>query len=294
MRELGYETISGTPGTTAALTVAAVTSPAFPRLNAIAPVGSAIHYTIIASDGQVISNGVGVSTGAGAFTRKVEFSSFDGTTYTVGGSLASLPAGCTIFCGYNFSNVAPLQAPTWNGDANRWFEPGDMPVASTVYTPSATGRDHFWRFRNLNPHKIDAISVFTGAAGALDFGIYEVDWVTGGPAKLLLGWNIATTAVGANTLTLASATLGVLAGAASVLPTGDLYGMWNVSSTSVTSNRTIANVGPSGSVDADILTAKSILYATRTNATSFADSPTITGRHTTGVAGVPMVVFRGV
>jgi len=294
MRELGYETISGTPGTTAAITVTAVASPtAFPRLSDIAPIGSPVHYTVETSAGQVVCNGVGVSTAAGSFTRQVEFSKYDGTTYAVGGTLASIPAGCIIYCGLSAFTASPLHAPSWNGDVNRWFEPSGQVVGTTAFTATATGRDHFWRFRNLHPHKIDAIGFSAGAIGTLDIGIYEVDWVTGGPGKLLAGWQGVTTSAGLQSLLMTAKTLGALAATAGPLPVGDLYGMVNVSTTTLTFARTISNTGPSGSTTIDCGTPTNVLYSARTNNTSFGDGPMPTGRHASGFATVPMIAIRG-
>lgn len=296
MRELAYESVSGTPGTTAAITVAAITgTPAYPRLNNVAPTGSPIHYTVENSSGQPLCTGVGISTGANGFTRQVEYSHWDGTTYTAyPGTLYSLPSGCKIYASLSAATAAPLAAPTWNGTTGRWFEPGDRTVGTTTFTPSAAGRDHFWRFRNLHPHLVDSVAIHAAATGTIDVGIYEIDWSTGAPGKLLLGWQGVSVVAGMNQITTASRTSGSLAAGNVSIPVGDLYGMVNVSATSVTCGRTITNNGAGGSVVPDLSSAQSLLYLTRTNATSFGDSPTLTGRLTTGVAAVPALVFRGV
>lgn len=293
MRELGTENISGTPGTSATLTLTAASSPAFPRMNEVAPVGSPIHYTIETAAGQVVANGVGISTAAGAFTRQVEYSSWDGTTYTVAGSLASIPSGCKIYCGLSAFSAAPLAAPSWNGDANRWIEPSYNVGSSASFILTSANRDHFWRFLNRYPHKVDAVAYHAAGIATFDIGIYEVDYATGGPGKLLLGWQGVTSAAGMNTLTLAARTLGALAASPQPIPVGDLYGMMNASSTGASPGRGVPNGGAAGSIGSDMANPSNILYAGRTVNTSFGDSPTIGGRHANSFPVNPLLSFRG-
>jgi len=295
MKELGKELISGTPGTATNLTVTAISSPiSWPRMSDIGPVGAPVHYTIENTDGQVLCTGVGYSSAAGTFVRQYEFTQWNGATYTRDpGTVYSLPSGCTIYCALGAVTVTPTFAPPSNVDTDRWVEPGGQIVTTGVFTPTAINRDHFFRFRNYCGFKIDAIGLYLGAAGTLDFGIYEVDWSTGNPGKLLLGWQGVTTASGDNVLTLASATLGALSAAAQTLPVGDLFGMMNVSATTITAARTIdATAAAGGSGMLNMTATRPYIYATRTNNTSFGDSPTLTGRHTTTNARLPAVLFR--
>lgn len=297
MRELGKETISGTPGTAASLTVAAISSPiAWPRMSDVGPAGAPVHYSIENADGQPLCTGVGYSSAAGTFVRQREFSQWNGSAYSRDpATLYSLPSGCTIYCALGAVTVVPTFAPPSDVDTDRWCEPGGQVIGSTAWTPTAANRDHFWRFRNYCAFKIDAVGLYLGAAGTLDFGIYEVDWATGDPGKLLLGWQGVTTASTDNVLTLASATLGALSAAAQTLPVGDLIAMYNVDSTSVTGARTIdssASMCGLGAISGTA--AKPYLYATRTNNTTFGDSPSITGRHTTIATRLPAVMFRAV
>lgn len=295
MRELGFEDISGTPGTSASLTVTAKSSPAYPRLSDVSPLGGAVHYIIKASDGQVLCTGVGYPSAAGTFVRQAEFTQWNGTTFTRDpASLASLPASCTIQCGVGEYSVVPPFARPWSGDADQWVEPAGNVVVSTTYAIGNANRDYFWRFRNLCAFECDAIALDFSAAATLDIGIYEVDRATGAPGKLLLGWQGATGAVGTNILTFATATLGVLAKQAQTLPLGDLIGMFNVDTTGNLSRTVAPMVNSGGSGSSRMTDAKPFLYANRTNNTAFSDNPTITGRITTTTAGVPAIVLRGV
>lgn len=297
MRELGLETVTGTPGTSAALTLSAVTSPvAFPRLSDVGPVGAPIHYIIESSTGQPLAEGVGHCTGAGAFNRDIEFSQWNGTAYTQNPTtLYSLPAGCVIYCGAAAFSTEPTYGPQSNVNSIRWYEPGDKPVSAATYTPSTAGRDIFWRIRNRFPNKIDAVAIHTGAVGNIDLGIYEFDWATGNPGLLLAGWVNVTTVNGMNTLTLASSTLGIYAGQSSApMPIGDLFIGENVSATAVTSGRLIDCVMATGSTNPDLTAAQPFLYTTRTQGTSFASNPTITGHNAQTNAKAPLIAFRGV
>lgn len=297
MRELGLETISGTPGTSETLTISAVVAPvAWPRLSAVAPVGAPINYTIESSSGQVLAEGVGHCTAVGAFTRDIEFAQWNGASYTQNPSgLYSLPSGCVIYCGLAAFSTEPAYAPPSNVNSIRWYEPGDKPVSAATYTPSAAGRDIFWRIRNKFANKIDAVAIHTSAVGSIDVGIYEVDWATGNPGLLLAGWVNVTTVTGMNTLLLSDATLGVYAGRSSIaLPIGDLFLGENVSATTITSGRLIDCVMATGSVSPDLTAAQPFLYTTRTQGTSFASNPTITGHNAQTNAKAPMISVRGV
>lgn len=294
MRELGFENISGTPGTTATLTVTAKTGPAWPRLSDVAPLGCAVHYTIKASDGQVLALGVGYPSAAGTFVRQREYSQFNGTTYTRDpATLASIPAGCTIQCSAGEASIAPTLAKPWNGDAEQWVEPGGNVVTSTTLALT-NNRDYFWRIRNLCGFATDAVALDLSAAASIDFGLYEVDRATGAPGKLLLGWQGATGGVGSNVLEYSAATLGVLAKQAQTLSLGDLVCMLNIG-TAGNASRTISPfTGIGGSGSARMTDAKPLLYANRTTGTAFGDAPTITGRITTATAGLPATPLRGV
>ncbi len=297
MKELGLETISGTPGTSASITVAAVTAPvAFPRMSGVAPIGSPIHYTIESSTGQPLAEGVGHATGAGSFTRDIELSHWDGTSYTPNPStLYNLPSGCVIYCSAAGFSTEQTYGPPSNIHATRWYEPGDKPVSASTYTPSTAGRDIFWRIRNKFSNKVDAVAIHTGAIGSMDLGIYEFDWATGNPGLLLAGWVNVTTVAAMNTLTLASSTLGVLAGQASAaMPIGDLFIGENVSATTLTSSRLIDCVMATGSTNPDLTASQPFLYTTRTQGTSFASNPTITGHNAQTNAKAPLIAFRGV
>lgn len=288
--ELGRESISGTPGTSASLTLTAATSPAFPRMSEVAVVGVPLSYTIEDSTGQVLCTGMGVSTGAGAFTRVLEWSHYGGTYSDNPSSLYSLPSGCVIYLSANRGNMATLYGPASAVDANQWINPTGL-VCGTGGTFSTANRDHYWRSMQMYPHKVDAIAIHAAGAASFDIGMYEVNPSTGSPGILLIGWQGVTVAAGMNTVTLASATLGALSAAAQRLPTGDVYWMLNLSASSC--SRTVANVGPSGSDSSDLSAAKSVLYRSRTNNTSFGDTPTLTGRLTTTTANVPMIPLRG-
>lgn len=293
MRELGYEDISGTPGTAASLTVTAKSSPAWPRLSDVAPVGCAVHYTIKASDGQVLALGVGYPSAAGTFVRQREFSQFNGTTYSrAPATLADLPAGCTIQCSVGEWSIAPTLARPWNGDVEQWVEPGGNVVTSTTLALT-NNRDYFWRIRNLCGFATDAVAIDLSAAASIDFGFYEVDLATGAPGKLLLGWQGVTGGVGSNVLTYATATLGVLPKSAQLLPLGDLVCMLNVGTAGNASRTISAYTGVGGSGSARMTDSKPLLYANRTNATALGDDPTVTGRITTSTAGLPATPLRG-
>lgn len=296
MRELGYESISGTPGTAAALTVSAVSSPiAYPRLSAIAPAGVPVHYVIESSAGQVLALGVGYSGGAGSFTRQYEFSQWNGTTYTRDpATLYSLPSGCIIYCGAGSQLLVPGVAPPSSAITERWTEPGLQVVGSTTFTPTLASRDHFWRARNLLAYQVDALHMYIAGVGTLDFGIYEVDWSNGNPGKLLLGWQGVTTVVGNNTLLFTAATLGALSAVAQSLPLGDLFFMYNVSATSITCTRTVdLSHGLGGNGMLPLSSGKPMLYLDRTNNTSFGDSPSVTWLNSSNTK-MPGVSFRGV
>lgn len=292
MHELARESIDGTPGASASLTLVAVAAPAYPRMHQVAASGSMLHYTIESSTGQVLCTGVGVSTGAGAFTRLAEFSHWDGTTYTRSpGALASLPAACSIYLALSATTAAPVHGPACSIDADRWVLLGpDVPNVSG--TPSLTAsRDYYWRSLNCYPHKIDAIAIHSTGSASFDVGLYEVDWATGYPGKLLLGWQGKSVAGGMNTVTLASATLGSMSAVAQPLPLGDVYWALNVSAGGC--GRTVPNVGRSGSSSSDMTAPKSILYRNRTNNTAFGDAPSITGRIIDAWSNVPMISARG-
>ncbi len=294
MHELARESISGTPGTAASLTVVAATSPAYPRLSDVAALGSMLHYTIEASDGRVVCTGVGKATAAGAFTRLTEFSQFDGTTYTKQPSaLASLPSGCAIYVALSATTVMPVSAPASNVSADRWVLPNDNQIAtSATGTFATTGRDHYWRVRMAYPHKVDAIAIHSTATANYDIGLYEVDWDTGNPGRLLIGWQGVSIAAGMNTILLSAATLGALSAASQRLPLGDMYWMLNMSAGGP--GRTVLYTGCSGSIVSDLASPQSILYRSRTNNTSFGDAPTITGRLAMATTHVPMIALRGV
>lgn len=296
MRELAYQSISGTPGTAAALTVVAVAGN--PRLDQVAPVGSPIFYTVeIESSGQAVCTGVGKATGAGAFTRLAEFSSYDGTDYGANpAALASIPAGCVIYCSLSGQIALPSFAPTSNVSANRWFDPsGQGGIVTTAFTVGAANRDYFWRDRLATAQKIDAFSIHAAAIGVLDLGLYEIDWATGGPGVLLLGWQGFALAAGMNTLLLTAATLGVLPKAAQRPPIADVIWMANWSATTANPARTKdATAALSGSETADLSGPQHLLYAPRANNSTFGDSPALTGRITTAAAKVPSIGARGV
>lgn len=294
LRDLALEAVSGTPGTSASLTVTAVTSPfASPRLSDVANPGVMFRYTIEASDGQALALGIGYSSAAGTFVRVQETAHYDGTTFTKDPStLYSLPTGCTIYASASSVSIVPSLSQPISIDADKWVEPGGKEVAASTCTMTAQDRDHFFRLFNACGFKVDAIGFYAGAVGVIDVGLYAVNATDGSVGTLLLGWQGVTTASGNNILTLASATLGVLPKAAQRLPLGDLWAMLNVSSTTVTFNRTVQG---NTSVGAALYLASAavFMYAGRTNATAFASNPTLAGRHTNGVARLPMLAFRG-
>ncbi len=295
MRELGYEAISGGPGTSASLAVTAVTSPtAYPRLSAVAPLNTPIHYTIEDSTGMVLSEGIGYSTAAGAFTRVREYSHWTGTTYTeTPGSLISIPSGCVIYCGAGGSMFVPTLPPPCSIDSNRWFEPGGKAADSNGFAGSATN-EYYWQFSNLVPTKVDAVGLYLSAAGTtFDLGIYDIDASNGQPGILLVGWQNQTSVSASNILTLASATLGIYAGAASArLPIAHLFGSL---CGNVTSVKSVPHAGTSvGSNSPELTNHRALLYRARTPGTSFASTPTISGRFAASITSVPALAFRGV
>jgi hypothetical protein len=296
MRGIGYESISGTPGTAANLTVAAVTSS--PRLSDVAPVGSPIHYTIeVLSTGQFVCHGVGISTGAGAFTRVIETDAYDNTNYTLSpASFASIPSGCVIYCAAGAFDILPTYAPVCAAAENLWFDPAgpNNNIAGATWTVGTTSRDFFWRDRIAVNQPIDRLAIHTSAICTLDFGVYEVNWSTGKPGKLLLGWQGVTTVAGMNELSLSAATLGALPKSAQRLPIGDVFFMGNWSSTTGQPNRVKDGTGAmSGSLVSDLASPQHIQYVNRTNNTTFGDNPTITGRLTTAYTKIPLVAARG-
>ena len=299
MLELGYETISGTPGTTAAITVASVSSPvAYPRLSDVGPLGAPIHYTIEDSTGLVLETGVGISTAAGSFTRIAALTQWGGSSYTTAPSgLYSLPASCIIYCSMSGFAAIQAQAITCNISANRWYEPAGLAASSSTWTPTAANRDHIWRTINRMPYKVDAIAIHASGTVSADIGIYTINASTGKPAKLLLGWKNASLVSGMNTLTLASRTDGVMSAAAASLPTGPLAFLYNTSSAAVTCNRVVssseANFG--GSETSDLSGSQHCLYGSRTQGNAMIDDPSLTGRLTSGtMTSMPMIAFRGV
>jgi hypothetical protein len=296
MRELGYQSISGTPGTAAALTVVAVAGN--PGMHQVAPVGSPILYTIaVESTGQQVCSGVGKSTGAGGFTRSLEFSTFDGTDYlTPTATLASIPAGCVIYCSFSAFDVMPTYAPPCAPGENLWFDPaGQSIITSATWTVGAANRDYFWRDRIAVNHPVDQLAIHASAAsGTLDFGLFEIDWATGKAGKLLLGWQGVTLAAGMNPLLLTAATLGALPKAAQRLPIGDVMYMGNWSATAGQPGRVKDGTSAmAGSLVSDLASPQHLQYVNRTNNTSFGDNPTITGRITTSYSKIPLIAARG-
>lgn len=295
MRELGLELISGTPGTSATLTIAAVTGN--PRINQVAPVGASIHYTVeIENTGQQVCHGVGFSTGAGSFTRAIESSAYDGTDYTFSpAGFASIPAGCVIYCSAGAADLLPTFAPPCATGENLWFDPaGPSVITSATWTVGAINRDYFWRDRIAVNHPVDQLAIHAAASGTLDFGLFEIDWTTGRAGKLLLGWQGITLAAGMNPMLLTAATLGVLPKAAQRLPIGDVMYMGNWSATAAQPGRVKDGTSAmAGSLVSDLASPQHIQYVNRTNNTSFGDNPTITGRITSAYAKIPLVAARG-
>lgn len=296
MRELAYESISGTPGTSATLTVAAVSGN--PRFNEVAPVGSPIQYTVVVeSTGQQVCHGTGISTGAGGFTRVIESSSYDGTNYTMSpAAFASIPAGCVIQCSAGAADLIPTYAPPCAPGENLWFDPaGSSIITAATWTVGATGRDYFWRDRIAVNHPVDQLAIHAAAAsGLLDFGLYEINWATGKAGKLLLGWQGVTLAAGMNPLLLSAATLGVLPKSAQRLPIGDVMFMGNWSNTAGNPGRVKeGSSAMAGSLVPDLSAPQHIQYVNRTNNTTFGDNPTITGRIITAYSKIPLVAARG-
>lgn len=296
MRELGFERISGTPGTAAGLTLTAVAGN--PRMSAAAPVGSPIHYTVeIESAGQQVCHGVGISTGAGGFTRVVESSSYDGTDYTMNpAAFASIPAGCVIYCSAGAADLVPSNAPPCAPGENLWFDPAGQNnnVSAAAWAVGTTNRDHYWRDRIAVNKPIDQLAIHSSAICTFDFGVYEIDWATGKAGKLLLGWQGITTIAGMTPLLFSAATLGALPKSAQRLPIGDVMFMGNWSSTAGQPNRVKDGTGAmSGSLVADLSVPQMIQYANRTNGTAFGDNPSITGRLTTSYSKIPLVAARG-
>lgn len=297
MRELGLEEISGTPGTAASLTVTAVTSPyASPRMSQVASLGVPIHYIIEASNGQVLATGVGYCSVAGTFVRQYEFTQWSGTTYTKNpATLYNLPSGCKLYCGPGEATFVQAFAPPSNVDADRWVEPGGRDTVNSGYAPSGTNRDHFWRFRNLCGFKTDAVGLYLGAAAiGIDFGLYDIDWATGNPGVLLLGWPGVTSASGDNILLYSAATSGILAKTAQTLPLGDLFACYNVASTTATISRGVAagSTMVGGGVIA-LNSCKPMLYQARTQGAALSDPPSGLARHSTSISYVPLVALRG-
>lgn len=289
MKELALEAISGTPGTSGSLTVTAVSSPvAFPRMSDVGVLSTPIAYTIEDSTGLVICSGWGYSTAAGAFTRVVETSQWGGSSYTRNPSaLYSLPSGCVIYCGTSKATQPDLGQPI---TTQMWFEPNGLDTNTTGFTPTAN-RDYFWRFVNTYPYSVDAVAVHASGSIVLDLGIYSVNLSDGKPAILLIGWKGVSLASGMNTITMASATLGALSAAAQALPTGDLMFMANLSSGNF--GRSVSTKGSrSGSIVSDLNATQCLQYVNRTNNTSFASNPTITGRFTSANVAAPLVAFR--
>lgn len=290
MYELGYENISGTPSTSASLTLTAISSPiAYPRMSAVGPASTPIYYIIENSSGQVLCAGVGLCASAGSFTRVIEFSHWNGTTYTRDpGTLYDLPSGCKVYCGVSVGTIAPLMA---RHESATWFEPAAREVTSATMTFSAN-RDYWFRFRNEYAFPVDQVAVHIAAAATLDVGIYTVDPSDASPSKLLLGWQgVVAGSGGMVEMALTSVTLGVMSAAAQPIPMGDLYVMVNVSASAP--GRVVTNGSAiSGSLVSDLANADAPLYANRTNNTSFGDDPTITGRITTTFAHSPALVFR--
>lgn len=295
MRELGCERISGTPGTAAALTLTAFTGN--PRMSAVAPVGSPIHYTVeVESTGQPVCRGVGFSTGAGGFTCAIETSSYDGTDYTMSpAAFASIPAGCIIYCSAGAFDILPSFAPACAPGENLWFDPaGFSIITSATWTVGAAGRDYFWRDRIAVNQPVDQLAIHAAAACTFDFGIYEINWATGKAGKLLLGWQGLTLAAGMNPMLLTAATLGALPKAAQRLPVGDVMFMGNWSATTGQPGRVKeGSSAMAGSLVSDLASPQHIQYVNRTNNTTFGDNPTITGRITTAYSKIPLVAARG-
>jgi hypothetical protein len=296
MRELGLQSISGAPGTAAALTLGDVAGN--PRMSAIAPVGSPIHYVVaIESTGQMVCRGVGFSTGAGGFTRVMEFATFDGADYTTDpASFGSIPAGCVIYCSGGATDIITSHAPVCGPGENLWFDPAgpNNKVSSATWTVGAVNRDYFWRDRIVVNQKIDQLAMHASAAsGVIDFAVFEVNWATGKAGKLLLGWQGVTLIAGMTPMLLSAATLGALPKAAQRLPIGDVFFMANWSNTTGQPGRVKDGTGSmDGSLVADLASPQHIQYVNRTNGTAFGDNPTITGRIASSYPNIPLVAAR--
>lgn len=295
MRELGYEAIDGTPGTSASLTLSAVTNN--PRISQVTETGRPVHYTIALSNGQQRCHGIGVSTGDGTFRRIVETSVFDGTAYTINPSgFADLPSNCVIYCSAGASDVLHTPAPPCAIGEHCWFAPGGPGtiVTQASWAIGAINRDYFWRDRINVSFPIDQVAIHTTAICNIDLGIYDINWETGTPGKLLLGWQNKTTIVGMNALNLTDATLGVLNKTPQRLAIGDIFVMCNWSSTTGSPGRVIdATAASLGSLVPDLSAPQQVMYGARTQGSSFGDNPTLTGRNITPYAKMPLLAFRG-
>lgn len=295
MRELGYEAIDGTPGTSASLTLSAVTNN--PRISQVTETGRPVHYTIALSNGQQRCHGIGVSTGDGTFTRIVETSVFDGTAYTINPSgFADLPSNCVIYCSAGASDILHTPAPPCAIGEHCWFAPGGpgTVVSSASWSPGQANRDHFWRDRIAVSFPIDRVGLHAAAACNVDFGIYDINWDTGKPGKLLLGWQNKAMIGGMNSFDLTDANLGILNKTPQRMALGDIFVMCNWSATAGAPGRVIdATASSQGSLIADLAYPQQMLYTNRTQGTAFGDNPTITARNITAYAKIPLLAFRG-